>query len=101
MKPFRIPHIRSIRDGLLLAWIIQALCLLALPETAIAKGDCFCLRDSAENLLVGCKKEFKGVADEKTVCFDKSKDYWVLVNTTGWTEIPAGQLGCKKCEIGV
>lgn len=73
------------------------LCLLALPETVIAKGDCFCLHDRAENLLVGCKRDAKEVA--KTVCFDQGKNYWVLVNPNGWTEIPEGKPGCKKCGM--
>ena len=37
MKPFRIPSHRPVRNGLLLTGIIQAFCLLALPEAAIAK----------------------------------------------------------------
>ena len=99
MKLFRIPSHRPVRDGLLLTGIMLALCFLALPEAAIAKDDCFCLRDSAENLLVGCKTESKGKTDEKTVCFDQGKGGTVPVNITGWTPIPDGKPGCIKCGI--
>jgi hypothetical protein len=99
MKPFSIPSHRPLRDGLLLTGIIQALCFIALPEAAIAKDDCFCLRDSAENLLVGCKTVSIGKADENTVCFDQGKGGAVPVNITGWTPIPDGKPGCIKCGI--
>lgn len=95
MGHYFIKMILSSRNCLWLVAIIQVLCLVALPEVALAKGDCFCLRDAAENLLVGCKKDAKDIT--KTICFDQGKNYWVVVNTTGWTEIPEGKPGCKQC----
>ena len=99
MKPSLNPKSLSNRHGLLLVGIIQALCLFALPKTALAKGDCFCLRDSAMNLYAGCKIVSKGKQDENTVCYDEVKNAQVPVNVTGLTQIPDGKPGCKNCGI--